>query len=672
VGREDLNFARDDRYTDLILDSDARAIRDIEIVSPGLYKKFHLVQDYFISAPCTGCLQGTNYDAVQHRKRLRLSQLAETDAGGRSLPPYFFSYNYVSLPSRYSLARDQQGFYNGFDKNNGWFQNGMIERIGPYSFNVTTNDFHDPDEMYMQAGVLTSITHPLGRVTSFQYEAHRAPLKKIGGLRVRRIKEDDGNGNGIIRDFTYEEPHLYFDDSDYALYTNQNLVTNIINEDHRGAYQEFLSTSPVVPLTSSVGYAIAYNKVTETQTGNGSTVHTYYAFPPIFNSNTRTFPIKPITPQPGSGEEKTEEMRDKNNNLVSQKAYDKDAPEGDERTVTGRRVEAANFSDAPFIQGPIFDMGVPLDGFYYFEDYTIASNLFLTRAETVTQQNVTRVTQYSYPAGKVMPNVITTTASNGDAERTDIVYPDDAGSGAPPMMYDQADENYKHLVYNPVSMTRSLNGIAVEKSENFFEAQGSKLHLTRSRQYPTGTSEFRESQYQYDDLSNMVSIKTTDGVSRAFRWGYNSAYVIAEGLNCAPEEMYYEGFEETSANTSTVAKTGLKSYADVLSVNLPQPGTYVLSYWSKSGSEDWQHVQSTITASTIIGGHGTLIDEVRLYPARAKMTTRQFSPGLGVVSETDANSNSVYYEYDSFGRLKLQRDTDRNLVKVFEYQISRK
>ena len=73
--------------------------------------------------------------------------------------------------------------------------------------------------------------------------------------------------------------------------------------------------------------------------------------------------------------------------------------------------------------------------------------------------------------------------------------------------------------------------------------------------------------------------------------------------------------------------------------------------------------QSTITLT----GSG-LIDELRLYPSTAQMTTYTYSPLVGMTSQTDVGNRVTYYEYDGLARLKRIRDQDYNILKTFEYQ----
>lgn len=137
---------------------------------------------------------------------------------------------------------------------------------------------------------------------------------------------------------------------------------------------------------------------------------------------------------------------------------------------------------------------------------------------------------------------------------------------------------------------------------------------------------------------------------------------------------FYTGFEEDVLGVSEVAYTGRKSHIGSFILNLPRfIGTYTLSYKTKSGTQDWVYhtipinVTSTAPQTTSIGSSGVLLDEVRLHPKNAKMTTYTYDPGIGMTSSTDPNCVTTYYEYDEFGRLSLLRDDDGNIIKHFKY-----
>ncbi|MFQ8806290.1 MAG: RHS repeat domain-containing protein [Alistipes indistinctus] len=69
-----------------------------------------------------------------------------------------------------------------------------------------------------------------------------------------------------------------------------------------------------------------------------------------------------------------------------------------------------------------------------------------------------------------------------------------------------------------------------------------------------------------------------------------------------------------------------------------------------------------------IGEENAYVDEVRVYPQDARMTTYTYLPGIGMTSQTDPNGHTVYYRYDALGRLSAIRDNERRLLKSYQYE----
>lgn len=148
---------------------------------------------------------------------------------------------------------------------------------------------------------------------------------------------------------------------------------------------------------------------------------------------------------------------------------------------------------------------------------------------------------------------------------------------------------------------------------------------------------------------------------------------------------YYTGKRQTVFHTSfevdgvsdPVAKTGGKVWNGTYSVVMPHVlGNYVLSYFTRQNTSgaSWVYQESAIsitnanTSNLAIGAAGYSIDEVRLYPEGAMMTTYTYDPLIGVTSITDVNNLSTYYVYDNFGRLMHVKDHNGNIVKAYEYR----
>ena len=62
------------------------------------------------------------------------------------------------------------------------------------------------------------------------------------------------------------------------------------------------------------------------------------------------------------------------------------------------------------------------------------------------------------------------------------------------------------------------------------------------------------------------------------------------------------------------------------------------------------------------------VDEMRIHPVDALMSTKTFDPLVGPLSETNASGLNISYSYDPLGRLEYVRDQDRNILKKYTYQ----
>ena len=106
-------------------------------------------------------------------------------------------------------------------------------------------------------------------------------------------------------------------------------------------------------------------------------------------------------------------------------------------------------------------------------------------------------------------------------------------------------------------------------------------------------------------------------------------------------------------------------------------GEYLVTYWeSTNGGNTWKkysevfNLSGCTTVYTVRGSASRYIDELRILPRDARISTMAYIPGVGIVSETDHNGNTVYYEYDAFGRLIRVLDNDRKIVKQYEYKMN--
>lgn len=173
----------------------------------------------------------------------------------------------------------------------------------------------------------------------------------------------------------------------------------------------------------------------------------------------------------------------------------------------------------------------------------------------------------------------------------------------------------------------------------------------------------------YDGYGNLLSQSEPNDIPVSYIWGYNSQYPVAQIANASPSEVYYDSFEGTNGTSDPNAKTGGRSYTGDLSLSFALPATnrpYGLTYWFWNGAA-WQFMEKNYSGPTNITD-GTKIDEVRIYPRSAFMTTFTYEPLIGVTSQCSENDIVTYYEYDALGRLKTLRDMNRSILKRYDYQ----
>ena len=182
--------------------------------------------------------------------------------------------------------------------------------------------------------------------------------------------------------------------------------------------------------------------------------------------------------------------------------------------------------------------------------------------------------------------------------------------------------------------------------------------------YPSSTTFSNMPQGNYTITANL----TTSFGSYGFSYGPAYAYLGRQIVPIGNSEFFFEDFEDMQGALSGDSFTGSKYFSGSFYVDflLPNSRNYVLQWWSKNGST-WQFNQQAYTGSTTISG---IIDQVRVVPTDAQLTTYSWHPVLGIVAVCDPNNRVTYYEYDGFGRLKYVRDDQRNIIKSYDYQYN--
>ena len=297
-----------------------------------------------------------------------------------------------------------------------------------------------------------------------------------------------------------------------------------------------------------------------------------------------------------------------------------------------------------------------------------------------------------------------TNASNaGDTLLKPVLRLQDMYDNAPIEASDWKNTNLRHSSFTKYDTSISPLGFAypgrtqlislTTPSGTFSAATVASHTISKDSRY------LEESTYKFS-AGNPQQVLARDGVPIAYVWDYRNTQPIAKVSNATVDQVAYTSFESDgngswsipSGARDTFSITGAKSYnlsnGGCVRAGLSSGSTYVVSYWSKTGSSftvtgsagytqgktiaingaNWTYFEHKVTGASSVTVSGTGdIDELRLYPATAQMTTYTYSPLIGMSSQCDIDNRISYYTYDGLGRLKVVKDQDGNVVKTIQY-----
>jgi YD repeat-containing protein len=138
------------------------------------------------------------------------------------------------------------------------------------------------------------------------------------------------------------------------------------------------------------------------------------------------------------------------------------------------------------------------------------------------------------------------------------------------------------------------------------------------------------SQFSYGAVTNKLEeSKQPDNNSTCYIWGYDRAFPVIKIENMSSEQI---------------------------------PSSLI------SSIEGHLFTGST-KVSDFQGDVNFLNDQVNTLrgDSRYRVTTYTYNTAFGITSQTDINGETIYYEYDAFGRLETIRDSQQNIVKRYKY-----
>lgn len=647
--------------------------------------------------------------------RLTLTSIQEVGIGNVMKPEYKFFYNTTPLPVYNSRKIDHWGFYNG----NNYFDYTIKFPPILYTNNDVPNYTNSRNSNFnlMRAGALVSIKYPTGGTTHFEYEPHdysmevtRYPFQtnnltvdgQCGGLRIKKITNKDAIGNETFKEYFYKGNYSSGGTRSSGIFTG---IPQYLDEGSWTLPGGVISywywyDNGVEPLSYTNGNHVTYSEVTE-RLPDGS----YSVFKYANHDQSRyldTTAISGIYTAPGFWKldpnnskaldrgkllEKTEYSN--SNTLVKKKVYVYD--EGawrDSEAVRMMKLTSRMFGNAIDYRGTA----------YYVYTYPQFLDKEIDSAwNQYGNSPVVTTKQYTYSREYRAVTRQTSLDSKGDMQKTDFRYPFDFLNI--PIYQEMTDHN---RIAGNVEKFDSLNNIQISHTRVNYNKPHTSVYVPSTIEVAVGDEplEVRARFDMYDGQGNILTMRKENDHWVSYIWDYHLTMPIAEASNASYTEIAYTSFESdglgnwnlSDTDRQDHAITGSQGYLMVSGKNITKSGLtsgkkYIVSYWSKSGSVSvnstlgisgplrngwtyWEHILPGNTTSVTISGTNKIIDELRLYPENARMTTYTYDPVIGMTSQCDVTNHITYYEYDFLGRLHIVKDQDKNIIRRLCYNFA--
>lgn len=632
-------------------------------------------------------------------QRLQLSSVTENDILNHNTGTYSFTYyTEKQLPGYASTKLDHWGYFNGKD----FFQ----DVAPPYGYTNLSNyySYREPDEAFAKAEILTKVTLPTGGFMAFEYEAHKYSKKrsnyytvtdlsadlKAGGLRIQKIRHYLQDGV-LAMEKVYE-------------YTRPGGLSSGVLAIPQATY---FSAGSEAWGFSAAGYNpiyydgnhVTYTFVTEKQVGNGKTEFEFTNYDNGYGE------AQPMQNNNGSVEwgfvgayvrngfkrgklihayVSSETGRIKETDYHYE--HEKSEASKDELRSLYLGIWAASPTN---YYTSVLEKIYP-DHLYSQEERTITSQ------GTFTNKTFTTYDQY----GNVSETY--TLDSEGKKIRQKFKYCyeySSAGTDDVSLGIKKLNElGIKSQAIEALTIRENADGSApvvigavlnVFKANMAFLDRSYDLKITDpiplssfTLSTVSGGAFLKDLRYlepeltvnNYDQRGNILQLTTKAGIKESFQWGYASRHIVAKVLNAGnvngAKEFYYEGLEEGGGGQNIAAYAGNYCRSGDFTVEFlqPNPKSYVIDYWYFD-SNKWNYIKKPYVYGMLLS-EGSAIDEVRVYPVDARITTYTYSILKGLTSETDPNGKTLFYEYDEFGRLAVIRDKDRNVIKTVCYNFA--
>lgn len=619
-----------------------------------------------------------------------------------------------NLPYRNSLDMDHWGYYNGPNTSNGHQYPTHI--VQGHTIAGADRSPHWP---YTMANILTSITYKGGGKKEFEYEPNQlASGQIVGGVRIKAIKEYvSASSTPFITQYEYLESEAYDSVIYYTSIDTESpylgaKFTYKINSLSANSLLDINGSPIVYPLVKEILPNGSYNtyKFTSFSQYPDSVPDIYTPISSGMMHEPSSYQIRTYLPKTsyawarGLLLEQCLYAADGTLQMRQNNYYNIDTPAKEE-------IICATLENSQY---PIFGTNTQCFTKYRW----ISKPIYLD--STVTQKGPYTLplhTSYIYDTTYLNIKEIIYKDASKNTYKTTYKYPFDYNKSDLTSNQEKALRYMKehHLINIPIETISEKNDMIIEGKlstyhEDHLGYEGADLRkytdLKLSLSEPLNKTSFVPSNSgkgiiidnhydtlyiynEFDQSSNPIYTQTLQGDEYSYIYGYNKQLLIAAVHNARTREessttdrilrgeIFHTSFEDDTISQVKIvplAKTGRKVYQGVyeLQYSGPQPtDTLKLTYWiSYDQGQSWTKKEEIrpVWGNIMLGEENAYIDEIRIYPRDAQMTTYTYLPGIGITTQTDVNDNTTYYEYDALGRLTTIRNNERHLLKKYDYQ----
>lgn len=557
--------------------------------------------------------------------------------------------------------------------------------------------------------VITDESMDCGKVKA-NYKVVTGNLKKdiAGGLRIKRIKNYSLTDEVNIRRFAYTDADEPDRSSGSITARPEYVYTTTFKKDCNSggsfptscSYNENyvnLSMEPIYNLYFSNGSPIAYSRVIESIGENNEGGYIDHRFSMSNDNLGSTFPYANNTAffwrrglplrklyYTSTGTLQREEL----NSYTF------------EPSVNYKEIKGLKAGFRKYGMTTTLDIQINWDMMSYISQWYYLSEQTTKTYGSTGSTPVTEVTNYFYdnPA-HIQPTRVQTANSDGSIRQVRTTYPQDyspTSGSSDPMINALYKMLQKNIIATPVQQVSSIirNGAETITAANlgtFKEFATDRIYAGKSYQLEipapvaytalstvSGNVFNMDSRYTpkveyaaYNSKGKLVQALDETNRSYTITYGYNNLLPLSYTKNALPNQVYYNGFEESTMGVSSTAKYGRSGYSGIFQVpsGALAAGSYQLSWWQYNSS-NWEYKMQNISyngSGSIPVGNGNIMDEVTLRPAASTSTTISYDPGIGVISKAQDNGNGLKFNFDDMGRLMMIRDHNNNILKSNSY-----